>query len=81
MMLLVQKLNRICFDERYNISISLWEFWLGIVVGIGVMVLRWLITGFDLFEQVLLFVSFWAIVTTARGNVIACKIEKKTSDT
>ncbi len=45
------------------------------------MIGRWLTHGFDLFEQVLLAISWYAIIETARNSVITSLIDKDSNPT
>lgn len=74
---MIAQLNKIVFKPGSNVTVSLWVFWLSIVLCPATMLLRGILSGFDLFEQVLLVISWYSIIETARNSVITSALEKK----
>lgn len=70
------KPNAFVFSARKNSSISLVTFWVSLACLPISMLLRGFLSGFDLFEQVLLFLSWYSIIETARNSVITSRIRQ-----
>lgn len=66
--------NAAIFDPRQNYRISLATFWVAVVCLPVTMIARGYFSGFDLFEQVLIFLSWYSIIETSRNSVITSLI-------
>ncbi len=73
---MLNRLNEVVFNQSKNYSVSLVVFWASCVLAPVTMIGRYLTHGFDLFEQVLLAISWYAIIETARNSVITSLIDK-----
>lgn len=71
------RLNQFVFDNGTNYGVSLWVFWLSCILCPATMLIRGLTSSWDLFEQVLLLISWYSIIETARNSVITSLITKK----
>lgn len=69
--------NTAIFNPRKNYQISLVTFWASVVLCPVTMISRGLLTHWDLFEQVLLFISWYALIETSRNSVITSAISKR----
>lgn len=72
----MERLNAIVFKPGSNVTVSLWVFWLSVGLAPLTMILRGMFEGWDLFEQVLLAISWFAIIETARNSVITSQNKK-----
>ncbi len=73
---MMKRLNAVVFNPGKNYSVSLIVFWASCFLAPATMIGRCLTSGFDLFEQVLLAISWYAIIETARNSVITSMISK-----
>jgi len=73
----MERINKIVFNPESNYVVSYRTFWLSIVAAPATMIGRGLTEGFDLFEQVMLAISWYAIIETARNSVITSLIARK----
>ncbi len=78
---MMKRLNATIFNQGNNYSVSLVVFWASCILTPATMIGRWLTHGFDLFEQVLLAISWYAIIETARNSVITSLIDKDSNPT
>ncbi len=65
-------LNTLIFHKDSIKGVSYIGFWISLFFMPLTMGLRWKLEGFDLFEQVIFFLSWIAIIETFRNSVITC---------
>jgi hypothetical protein len=72
----MERINRVVFNPDSNYVVSYRTFWLSLLLAPATMIGRALTEGVDLFEQVLLLISWYAIIETARNSVITSLINR-----